>query len=269
MLNINRQAYQAHPYHLVENSPWPFFVSFSLFGLAMNTALTMHGYIGSSIWVILGIVCLVYSMSLWFRDVIAEGTYLGHHTLAVRNGINLGFLLFILSEALFFLGIFWSFGHSAISPTVELGAMWPPMGIEAIQATDLPLLNTILLLSSGATLTYSHHYLINGNRKQALLGLVFTLILAGSFTICQYIEYRTATFTITDGVFGSVFYMGTGFHGIHVIVGGIMLSIALWRIYSYHSTNTHHLGYHTSALYWHFVDVVWLFLFVVFYWYGS
>nr|YP_010178891.1 cytochrome c oxidase subunit 3 [Saprochaete suaveolens]QUV75108.1 cytochrome c oxidase subunit 3 [Saprochaete suaveolens] len=269
MLNINRQAYQAHPYHTVENSPWPFFVSFSTFGTAMNTATTMHGYIGSSIWVITGIVCTVYSMSTWFRDVIAEGTYTGHHTLAVRNGINTGFTTFILSEATFFLGIFWSFGHSAISPTVETGAMWPPMGIEAIQATDTPTTNTITTTSSGATTTYSHHYTINGNRKQATTGTVFTTILAGSFTICQYIEYRTATFTITDGVFGSVFYMGTGFHGIHVIVGGIMLSIALWRIYSYHSTNTHHTGYHTSALYWHFVDVVWTFTFVVFYWYGS
>ena len=152
---------------------------------------------------------------------------------------------------------------------LKLGAVWPPVGIEAIQATDLPLLNTILLLSSGATLTYSHHYLINGNRKHALLGLIITILLALTFSACQYIEYRTASFTIADGVFGSVFYMGTGFHGLHVILGVIMLSISLWRIWNYHSTNAHHLGFHTSVLYYHFVDVVWLFLFVVFYWYGS
>jgi cytochrome c oxidase subunit 3 len=269
MLNINRQNYQLHPFHLVENSPWPIYTSFSLFGLAMNTSLTMHGYIGSSIWVILGLVTVAYSMGLWFRDVISEGTYLGDHTIAVRNGINIGFLLFIASETLFFIGIFWAFGHSAIAPTVELGAVWPPVGIEAIQATDLPLLNTILLLSSGATLTYSHHYLINGNRKHALLGLIITILLALTFSACQYIEYRTASFTIADGVFGSVFYMGTGFHGLHVILGVVMLSISLWRIWNYHSTNAHHIGFHTSVLYYHFVDVVWLFLFVVFYWYGS
>lgn len=209
-------------------------------------------------------------MFLWFRDIIAEATYLGDHTLAVRNGINLGFILFVISEALFFIGIFWAFGHSAISPTIEIGAVWPPVGIEAINPTDLPLLNTILLLSSGATLTYSHHYLINGgNRFQVLFGLFLTILLAATFMLCQYIEYNTASFTIADGIFGSVFYLGTGFHGIHIIIGLIYLSISFWRIYSYQLTNTHHVGYATAILYWHFVDIVWLFLFVIFYWWGS
>lgn len=152
MLNIHRQNYQLHPYHLVDNSPWPIFTSFTLFGLAMNTALTMHGYIGTSLWVVLSVVCVFYVSFLWFRDIVSEGTYLGNHTIAVRNGINLGFLLFIASETLFFIGIFWAFGHSAIAPTVEIGAMWPPMGIQAIGPTELPLLNTILLLSSGVCL---------------------------------------------------------------------------------------------------------------------
>ena len=269
MLNIHRQNYQLHPFHLVDNSPWPIFTSFTLFGLAMNSALTMHGYIGTSLWVVLNIITLVYVMFLWFRDIVSEGTYLGNHTVEVRNGINLGFILFIVSETLFFIGIFWAFGHSAIAPTVEIGAIWPPLGIEAIGPTDLPLLNTLLLLSSGATLTYSHHYLINGNRYHALLGLFITIALAVIFMICQYIEYITSSFTIADGVFGSVFYMGTGFHGLHVLVGIIMLSISYWRIWNYHSTKTHHLGFHTSVLYYHFVDVVWLFLFILFYWWGS
>ena len=269
MLNIHRQNYQLHPFHLVDNSPWPIFTSFTLFGLAMNSALTMHGYIGTSLWVVLNIITLFYVMFLWFRDIVSEGTYLGNHTVEVRNGINLGFILFIVSETLFFIGIFWAFGHSAIAPTVEIGAIWPPLGIEAIGPTDLPLLNTLLLLSSGATLTYSHHYLINGNRYHALLGLFITIASAVIFMICQYIEYITSSFTIADGVFGSVFYMGTGFHGLHVLVGIIMLSISYWRIWNYHSTKTHHLGFHTSVLYYHFVDVVWLFLFILFYWWGS
>jgi len=269
MLNIHRQNYQLHPFHLVENSPWPILTSFSILGLTMNTVLTMHGYIATSWWVILSIITVTYVMFLWFRDVISEGSYLGNHTLAVRNGINLGFILFIISETMFFLGIFWAFGHSALNPTVELGGVWPPLGIEAIGPTELPLLNTILLLSSGATLTYSHHYLINGNRWHALFGLFITILLAVLFMICQYIEYTTASFTISDGVFGSVFYLGTGFHGIHVMLGIIMLSISLWRIYNYQLTQTTNIGFETAAIYWHFVDVVWLILFILVYWWGS
>nr|YP_010180064.1 cytochrome c oxidase subunit 3 [Saprochaete ingens]QUX32910.1 cytochrome c oxidase subunit 3 [Magnusiomyces ingens]QUX32932.1 cytochrome c oxidase subunit 3 [Saprochaete ingens] len=269
MLNMHRQQYQLHPFHLVENSPWPILTSFSMFGLAMNTALTSHGYIGNSWWVMLSMINVTYMLFLWFRDIISEGTYLGNHTLAVRNGMNLGFMLFMVSECMFFLGMFWAFGHSALNPTVELGGVWPPLGMEAIGPTELPLLNTMLLLSSGATLTYSHHYLINGNRWHALFGLFITVLLAVMFMMCQYIEYTTASFTMSDGVFGSVFYLGTGFHGFHVLMGMIMLSISYWRMWNYHSTNNHHLGFHTSVLYYHFVDVVWLILFMLVYWWGS
>nr|YP_010257011.1 cytochrome c oxidase subunit 3 [Saprochaete fungicola]QUV75092.1 cytochrome c oxidase subunit 3 [Saprochaete fungicola] len=269
MTNINRQGYQAHPFHTVENSPWPFFTSFSTFGLAMNTATTAHGYISGSTWVVTGTVTVTYSMGTWFRDVVSEGTYTGHHTTAVRNGINTGFITFIVSETTFFAGIFWAYIHSAISPTVETGAAWPPTGIEAIQATDTPTTNTITTTSSGATTTYSHHYTINGNRYHATVGTTITITLAVTFTICQYIEYRTASFTIADGVYGSVFYTGTGFHGTHVITGVIMTSVSTWRIWNYHSTNAHHTGFHTSVTYYHFVDVVWTFTFVVFYWWGA
>jgi cytochrome c oxidase subunit 3 len=229
----------------------------------------MHGFNNAEYSLILAFVSLIFSMSFWFRDVIAEGTYLGNHTLAVQKGLNLGVALFIVSEGLFFLAIFWAFFHSALSPTVELGAQWPPMGIEAINPFELPLLNTVILLSSGVTVTYAHHSLIQGNRRGALYGLVFTIILAIVFTLLQGIEYSVSSFTISDGAFGSCFYFGTGFHGLHVIIGTAFISVGLWRVLAYHSTDNHHLGMESAILYWHFVDVVWLFLFISIYYWGS
>jgi cytochrome c oxidase subunit 3 len=270
---FNRGVYQLHPYHLVESSPWPFFIAFTLFGLTFNTVLVMHGYIGSINIIFINIITVIYCMGLWFRDIISEGSYLGNHTLAVKNGINLGFILFIVSEGMFFFGIFWAYIHSALAPTIELGSVWPPINIQAIGPLELPLLNTIILLASGATVTYSHHTLISANnennRKSALISLLLTVILAILFTICQYLEYVNTTFTLSDGVFGTTFFFATGFHGLHVIIGGIMLSVALWRMYAYHLTSTHHIGYEGSILYWHFVDIVWLFLFILVYWWGS
>lgn len=260
---------QAHPYHLVEVSPWPIFSAFSVFGLAFNTALINHGYMTNGYIILLSFICVIYSISLWGRDIVAEATILGHHTLAVRNGIYIGYILFIVSEAMFFVGIFWAYAHSSLSPNIELGAVWPPIGINAIGPMELPLLNTIILLSSGATITYSHHALLAKNYNNAINSLLLTVILAVLFTVCQYIEYLYASFTIADGVYGSVFYFGTGTHGYHILVGIVMLSISLWRMYSYHYTDSHHLGFETTILLWHFLDVVWLFLFILFYWWGS
>jgi cytochrome c oxidase subunit 3 len=170
---------------------------------------------------------------------------------------------------LFFMAIFWAFFHSALTPTVELGAQWPPLGIEPINPFELPLLNTVVLLSSGATVTYAHHSLIQGKRKGALWGSVATIVLAIIFTAFQAIEYSVSSFTISDGAFGTCFFFGTGFHGLHVIIGTIFLAVALWRIYAYHLTDNHHLGFEGGILYWHFVDVVWLFLYVSIYYWGS
>jgi len=153
--------------------------------------------------------------------------------LAVQRGLNMGVALFIVSEILFFLAIFWAFFHSALSPTVELGAQWPPMGIEAINPFELPLLNTVILLSSGVTVTYAHHSLIQGNRKGALYGLVATVLLAVVFTLLQGIEYTVSSFTISDGAFGSCFYFGTGFHGLHVMIGTAFIAVGLWRVLAY------------------------------------
>ncbi len=264
-----RSNFQSHPFHLVSPSPWPIYTCVSLLTLTCSGVLTMHGFNHANIYLSFAFLALISSMTFWWRDVISEGTYLGNHTLAVQRGLNMGVALFIVSEALFFLAIFWAFFHSALSPTVELGAQWPPMGIEAINPFELPLLNTIILLSSGTTVTYAHHSLIQGNRSGTLNGLVATIILAVVFTLLQGVEYTVSSFTISDGAYGSCFYFGTGFHGLHVIIGTAFISVGFWRILAYHSTDNHHLGFESSILYWHFVDVVWLFLFISIYYWGS
>jgi cytochrome c oxidase subunit 3 len=269
MTNLVRSNFQDHPFHLVSPSPWPLNTSVALFTLTLSTALALHSFNSAYILFYVGLLSVVASMFLWFRDIIAEGTFLGNHTLAVQKGLNLGVILFIVSEALFFLAIFWAFFHSALTPTVELGAQWPPMGIEPINPFELPLLNTILLLSSGATVTYAHHSLLKGERAGSLYGSIFTVLLAVVFTIFQGVEYSVSSFTISDGAFGTCFYFATGFHGLHVIIGTIFLAIALWRIYAYHLTDNHHLGFESGIFYWHFVDVVWLFLYVSVYYWGS
>ena len=269
MSNLTRSNFQGHPFHLVSPSPWPIYTASSLLTLTTSAVLTMHGFSNAYLFLTLAFVTLISSMSLWWRDVISEGTYLGNHTLAVQKGLNMGVALFIVSEALFFLAIFWAFFHSALSPTVELGAQWPPMGIDAINPFELPLLNTVILLSSGVTVTYAHHSLIQGNRSGALYGLVATVILAVVFTGFQGVEYTVSSFTISDGAFGSCFYFGTGFHGLHVMIGTAFIAVGLWRVLAYHSTDNHHLGLESAILYWHFVDVVWLFLFISIYYWGS
>ena len=197
-------------------------------------------------------------------------TYLGHHTEQVKRGITIGFALFIISEVMAFFSVFWGFFHASLSPDIYVGSTWPPAGIDALDPFGIPLLNTLLLLSSGAFITYSHHALINGDRKGAILGCFYTIILAILFTGLQYFEYAEAGFTFADSIYGTVFFASTGLHGLHVIVGTIFILVGFIRIINYHLSNTHHLGYEASILYWHFVDVVWLFLFIaVYYWGGS
>ena len=269
MTNLTRSNFQAHPFHLVSPSPWPLFTSIALLTLTTSGVLSMHSFNNAGYIWLLAFISVISSMSLWFRDVISEGTYLGNHTLSVQRGLNMGVGLFVVSEGLFFLAIFWAFFHSALSPNIELGAQWPPMGIESINPFELPLLNTVILLSSGFTVTYAHHSLIQGNRSGTLYGLVFTVILAIIFTTLQGIEYSVSSFTISDGTFGSCFFFGTGFHGLHVIIGTAFLAVGLWRVLAYHFTDNHHLGLESAILYWHFVDVVWLFLFISIYYWGS
>ena len=269
-MTLNRLILQFNPYHLVAQSPWPILVSFSLLSNTLSAVMYMHGYANSGILLILGFVLTTYGMILWFRDIIKEATYEGAHTKQVQNGLTIGFVLFIVSEAFAFLSIFWAYFHSALTPAIEIGGSWPPQGITALNPFAIPLLNTILLLSSGAFVTYAHHALIQGNRKGAIEGTLVTVVLAIIFTALQGYEYSLAPYTFADSVFGSAFFCSTGLHGLHVIIGTIFILVGFFRIINYHFTSKHHLGFEASILYWHFVDVVWLFLFIaVYYWGGN
>lgn len=264
-----RSFFPGHPYHLVSASPWPYHQSCNLFILVSSIVLFAHLFTFSEVTLFSGIFLVIATMSFWFRDIISEGTFMGNHTLAVQKGLQMGITLFVVSEAMFFLSVFWAYFHSSISPTPELGSEWPPVGIEVVDPFEIPMVNTVLLLSSGLSITYSHHCMIGGNRKGAIIGGGATIILAVLFTFCQGIEYSTASFTLSDGVFGSCFYFGTGFHGIHVLIGSAFLIVGLSRLVMYHLTENHHVGMEGAIVYWHFVDVVWLILYISVYWWGS
>jgi cytochrome c oxidase subunit 3 len=266
-INNLKNQFQAHPFHLVDNSPWPILISFSLFYMLFGAVFYMQGYSGNLFSI--GFVLTLSIMYLWLEDVIAEATYNGHHTQQVKNGIVLGFYLFIVSEILAFFSVFWAYFHSSIVPTPELGGIWPPLGITPLNPFAIPLLNTFLLVSSGAFITYGHHALIAGNRNKAIVSFFITILLALIFTGFQAFEYFESPFSIADSVFGTVFFASTGLHGFHVIVGTIFIIVSFIRIISYTITKQTHIGIEASIIYWHFVDVVWLFLYIVVYYWGS
>lgn len=204
----------------------------------------------------------------WWRDVIREAKA-GYHTTRVQKGILIGFLLFLLSEIMLFVSFFWAFFHSSLSPSIELGAYWPPEGINAVNPWAIPLLGSTVLLASGFILTLGHHALILGDKNLTIIMMIFTVLLGALFLFLQYNEYYYGEFTIADSVYGSVFYMTTGLHAIHVIVGVLFLFISLIRIYLDHYTTEHHIGFEFAIYYWHLVDVVWLLVFLIYYWWGS
>lgn len=260
---------QAHPYHLVDPSPWPILCSSSAFVVTLGAAAYMHNFKGGGFVLLIGVISLLYITSNWWSDVTRESTFEGSHTKAVVLGFRFGMFLFILSEVMFFFAFFWAFFHSSISPAFNLGGIWPPRGIETLNPWEVPLLNTALLLCSGATITWTHHSVFVGFRKASLLSLFLTIFLALLFTLFQMVEYYTAPFSISDSVYGSTFFLATGFHGFHVFVGTCFLMVCGARLFCYHFTTQHHFGFEAAAWYWHFVDIVWLFLFVTLYWWGS
>jgi len=260
---------QSHPYHLVSVSPWPLLSSVALLNLALSLAGYIHRCDVSREALLLSLLVVVASVLVWTRDVVVEGVFLGDHTSDVQRRLGLRILLFVVSEVMVFVSIFWAYFHSALAPSVELGVAWPPAGIERIDPLALPLLNTVLLLSSGAAVTWGHHSMVGGSRSGALYGLVLTIALALVFTACQGLEYVAAPFDITDRVFGSTFYLSTGTHGFHVILGTIFILVGCSRLWSYQLTATHHVGLQFAIVYWHFVDVVWLFLYVAVYGFGA
>nr|ADT62141.1 cytochrome oxidase subunit 3 [Isoetes engelmannii] len=258
-----------HPYHLVDPSPWPILGSLGALASTTGGVMYMHFFTGGGMLLGSGLGMILYTMFLWWRDVIRESTHEGHHTKMVQLGLRYGFILFIVSEVMFFLAFFWAFFHSSLAPTVEIGAIWPPKGIEVLDPWGIPFLNTLILLSSGAAVTWAHHAILAGFKREAVYALVVTIWLALVFTGLQVMEYVEAPFTISDGIYGSTFFLATGFHGFHVIIGTFFLIICGIRQFLGHLTEKHHFGFEAAAWYWHFVDVVWLFLFVSIYWWGG
>jgi len=254
-----------HWYHLVTPSPWPLVTSFSVFVMLVSVVGYVHRFEGAGSGVFLGLILVLSSMAIWWRDVIREATWQGYHTVVVQRGLRLGFALFIASEVMFFFSVFWAFFHSSLSPAIELGSVWPPVGLEILNPWHVPALNTLILLMSGVTITLAHHGII---AKTGLThwGFLFTVVLAIFFTLLQVYEYINASFDIADGVYGSTFFFSTGFHGFHVLVGTVFIIVCWIRFSLGHFNAAHHLGFEFAAWYWHFVDVVWLFLFICLYW---
>jgi len=260
---------QKHPFHLVDPSPWPMFASLAAFNTTFGGVMYMHGFQYGGYVLSLGFFMVIYSMVVWWRDVIREATLQGHHTYQVQLGLRYGMILFIASEVMFFLAFFWAFFHSSLAPTIEIGAVWPPKGIQVLNPWEVPFLNTVILLSSGATITWAHYAIVLGKHQETIVSMAATILLAALFTFFQYQEYCEATFTLSDGIYGSTFYLTTGFHGFHVFVGTLFITVCLFRVFLHHFNKHHHFGFEAAAWYWHFVDVVWLFLFISIYWWGG
>jgi len=258
-----------HPYHLVDVSPWPILAALGTLFLTIGGALTMHFYEGGKTLLMGGLTSVILIMILWIRDVIREGIFTNAHTPAVDKGLKIGFALFIVSEVMFFFAFFWTFFHSSLSPVIQIGCLWPPMGIVPLNAMEVPLLNTVILLTSGATITVAHYAILAENAKLALQGFAGTIVLAVLFTGIQAYEYIHASYDISDSVYGSIFYMSTGFHGFHVLIGTIFITVNMFRFMRGHFSAQKHLGFELGAWYWHFVDVVWLFLFFAVYFWGN
>lgn len=256
-----------HSFHLVDESPWPLIRAGRAFFLVTGF---LHWFRSSNYFLLLlSVISLILVSFQWWRDVSAEGAYQGLHAEVVVWGLRWGIVLFIISEIFFFLSFFWCYFHVRLSPALELGRQWCPIGVSPLNPLDIPLLNTVILVSSGVSVTWRHHSLIGGEHSLRLYSLGVTCLLGVFFTVLQGIEYFETRFSMADRVYGSVFFIATGFHGFHVIVGTIFLFFRIFRIIRGEFSSNHHFGFEAAAWYWHFVDVVWLFLYLVIYWWGS
>jgi cytochrome c oxidase subunit III len=267
-----------HDYHLVDPSPWPVLGSLSAFIMAVGAITWMHKSFSGATYVLLaGTLGVLFVMAGWWRDVIREAERGGYHTRVVQISHRYGMILFIASEVMFFVAWFWAYFDVALFPTdvhqvlrdQVVGGQWPPKGIETFDPWHLPLLNTLILLTSGTTVTWAHHALLENNRQGLKLGLLCTIVLGICFTCVQAFEYSHAAFHYSGNIYGATFFMATGFHGFHVLVGTIFLIVCLFRALAGQFKPDQHLGFEFAAWYWHFVDVVWLFLFACIYVWGA
>lgn len=276
-----------HDYHIIDPSPWPLIGSVGALLMAIGGIAYMQGLKGSSInllgldlsgpWILLiGLLVVLYTMFGWWTDTTKEA-HAGDHTPVVSLHLRYGMIMFIASEVMFFVAWFWAFFDAALYPDEAVqearlaytGGQWPPADIAVLDPLHLPLFNTVTLLLSGTTVTWAHHALLEGDRKGLIWGLALTIILGIIFTAVQAYEYAVAPFAFKDSLYGATFFMATGFHGFHVLVGTIFLIVCLVRAMSGHFTPKQHFGFEAAAWYWHFVDVVWLFLFVAVYIWAS
>jgi cytochrome c oxidase subunit 3 len=276
-----------HDYHLVDPSPWPFLGSVGALIMAIGAIglmrwlsdgeLVLAGANLTTPWIfVLGLLIVLYTMFGWWRDTIRESRA-GFHTRVVSLHLRYGMILFIASEVMFFVAWFWAFFDASLFPgepqqvlrSEFTGGHWPPQGVEVFDPWHLPLLNTLILLLSGTTVTWAHHALLENDRRGLVWGLTLTVLLGVLFTAVQIYEYSHAAFSFAGNIYGATFFMATGFHGFHVFVGTVFLIVCLGRALAGHFTPQKHFGFEAAAWYWHFVDVVWLFLFAAVYVWGG
>ncbi|XWN31733.1 MAG: cytochrome c oxidase subunit 3 [Devosia sp.] len=276
-----------HDYHILEPSPWPIIGSVGAFIMAIGAIAMMRWNKGDVLMVggfdiggwgifAVGMLIILFTMAGWWVDTVKESLQ-GDHTPVVKLHLRYGMMLFIASEVMFFVAWFWAYFDAALfvgdaqefARLAETGGTWPPETIETFDPWHLPLFNTMILLLSGTTVTWAHHALLENDKEGVRWGLGLTVGLGILFSIVQIWEYTHAAFSFEGNIYGATFYMATGFHGFHVFVGTVFLAICLWRATKNHFTPERHFGFEAAAWYWHFVDVVWLFLFVAIYVWGA
>lgn len=261
MIKVNQ------PYFILNLSPWPILISLNTFNLIISNVIIIN--FKFNLLSLLNLIIIIRISILWWRDIIRERTFQGNHNFYIINLIKFRIILFIISEIFLFISFFWNFLHNSLAPSIELGLNWPPKNINFFNPLLIPLLNTIILLTSSFTVTLTHLYLLNNSKKKTIIFIILTIILSIYFLILQILEYNQATFTFSDSIFGSSFYIATGFHGLHVIIGTIFLLINLLRILKLHFSYIHHIRFELAAWYWHFIDIIWLFLYITFYWWNN
>lgn len=253
-----------HQFHLVTLSPWPIITSIRLIIILIGIIKWLTEFYLNMF--LLGLVSLIINILQWWRDVVRERTYQGTHTKHVHKLIQIGIILFIISEIFFFLSFFWAFFHNFLSPRIEIGRLWPPKILIIFNPYRIPLINTIILLTSGITITWSHYKILNRDYNESSNSLKITIFLGIIFTLIQYKEYCESFFTISDSIFGRIFFIITGFHGLHVIIGTIFIIISYLRLKNLQFSSNHHFGFEACSWYWHFVDVIWLLVYILLYW---
>ncbi|NBC31248.1 MAG: cytochrome c oxidase subunit 3 [Alphaproteobacteria bacterium] len=269
------EAGEPHPYHILSPSPWPILGAFAGGLLAVGAVMFMHY---ETVWLlVVGFLAVLAVMVFWWLDIVRESVKEKAHSHVTKIGLRYGMMLFIASEVMFFAAFFWAFFDASLFPNAPemvarqeyTGGVWPPAGIQVFDPFHLPFMMTLVLLLSGCTVTWAHHELIDGRNEQAAQALGLTVLLGVFFSGLQIYEYTHAAFGFREGIYPSTFYMATGFHGFHVIIGTIFLAVCWLRTVKGHFTPRSHFGFEAAAWYWHFVDVVWLFLFVAVYWWGA